>query len=166
MVSLAGGEKNRELFWLFCCFYCFVVQSLNCARLLVTPRTPASQAPPSSAISQSLLKFMSIELAMLPNHLILCHPLLLLPSIFPIIRVFSNKSSLSIRWPKYWSFSFSISPPNEYSGLTSLSLFTFMHWRRKWEATPVFLPGESQGRRSLVGCHLWGRTELDTTEMT
>ena len=182
------------------------------------------------------------------NHLILSHPLLP-PSIFPSIRVFSNESVLCIRWPKYWSFSFSIIPSNEYSGLisfrmdwldllqskglsrafsnttvqkhqffstqlffivqlshpykekamatrsstlawkipwteepgglqsmgsrrpghnwaTSLSLFTFMHWRRKWQPTTVVLPGESQGRGSLVGCHLWGRTESDTTETT
>ena len=76
----------------------------------------------SSIISQSLLKFMSIELVMLSNHLILFHPLLLLPSIFPIIRVFSNYLALCIRWPKYWSFSFSISPSNEYSGLISFRI--------------------------------------------
>ena len=232
------------------------------------------------------------------SHLILCRPLLLLPSFFPSIKVFSNKSVFRIRWPKYWSFSFSISPSNEDSGLisfridwldllavqgtlksllqhhsskasilwclaffivqlshpymttgkttaltrwtfvskvmslffnmlsrlviaflprskcllitstivwslekamaphsstlawkipwteepgrlqstgslgvghdwaTSLWLFTFMHWRRKWQPTPVFLPGESHGQRSLVGCRLWGRTESDTTEAT
>ena len=181
------------------------------------------------------------------NHLILCCPLLL-PSIFPSIRVFSNESALLIRWPKYWNFSFNISPSNEHPGLisfrmdwlcllevqgnlkslpqhhsskasillhsaffivqlshpsekamaphsstlawkipwteepgglqsmgslrvghdwtTSLSLFTSMHWRRKWQPTPVFLPGESQGRRSLMGCRLWGLTESDTTEAT
>ena len=74
------------------------------------------------AISLSLLKLMSIESVMPSNRLILCHPLLLLPSIFPSIRVFSSDSTLHIRWPKYWSFSFSISPPNEYSGLISLGL--------------------------------------------
>ena len=182
------------------------------------------------------------------NRLILCCPLLLLSSILPSIRVFSNELALCIRWLKYWSFSFSISPSNEYSGLIScrmdwfdllavqgessptpqfrdinssvfnflygptltfvhdywensekvmaphsstlawkipwtkepgrlhgvaktrlrdsLSLFKFMHWRRKWQPTPVFLPGESQGRWSLVGCRLWGRTESDTTEAT
>ena len=72
--------------------------------------------------SQSLLKFMSIELVMPSNHLILCHPLLLLPSIFPSIRISSNESALPIRWPKYWSFSFSISPSNEYSGLISFRI--------------------------------------------
>ena len=192
----------------------FVIQLLSHVQLFA-----ALQAPLSSAISQSLLRFMSIEPVMLSNHLILCRPLLL-PSIFPSIRVFSHESALHIRWPKYWSFSFSIDPSNEYSGLISfrtdwldlltympsigiwtkvlgttlawkipwmeepgrlqsirsqrvrhdwapsLSLFTFMHWRRNWQPTPVFLPGESQGRGSLVGCRLWGRTELDTTDAT
>ena len=85
----------------------------------VTPWTVALQAFLSFTISWSLLKLMSIESVMPSNRLILCHPLLLLPSIFPSIRVFSNKSALHIRWPKYWSFSFSISPSNEYSGLVS-----------------------------------------------
>ena len=84
----------------------------------MTPWTVTYQAPLSSTISQSLLNSMSTE--SLSNHLILCHPLLLPPSIFPNIRVFSNESALHIRWPKYWSFSFSISPSNEYSGLISL----------------------------------------------
>ena len=83
------------------------------------PWTAACQAPLSSTISQSLLKLMSIELVMPSNHLILCRPLLLLPSIFPSIRVFSNESVLQIRWPKCWSFSFRISPSNEHSGLIS-----------------------------------------------
>ena len=174
---------------------------------------------------------MSTEPVMPSNHLILCRPLLLLPSIFPSIRVFSNESALCITWPNYWSFSFNSSPSNENSGLisfrmnwldlpavqgtlksllqhhsskasilqathsstlarkipwteepgrlqsmglprvghdqpTSLSLFTFMHWRRKWQPIPVFLPGESQGRGGLVGSRLWGRTESDTTETT
>ena len=152
------------------------------------------------------------------SHLILGRPLLLLPPIPPSIRVFSNESTLCMRWPKYWSFSFSIIPSKEIPGLisfricfnsqlalpsgkamaphsstvawkipwmeepgglqsmgslrvghdwaNSLSLFTFLHWRRKLQPTPVFLPGESQGQRSLVGCHLWGRTESDTTEAT
>ena len=167
------------------------------------------------------------------HHLILCHPLLLLPSIFPNIRVFSNDLALRIRWPKYQSFSFNISPSNKHPGLISLrmdwldllavqgtlkrffphhsskasilqhsaffivqfsypymttgktialTIWTFvgkimsllftmlsrliMHWRRKWQLTSVFLPGESQGQGSLVGCRLWGRTESDTTEAT
>ena len=88
----------------------------------VTPWTAACQASLSITNSRSLLKFMSIELVMASNHLILCHPLLLLPSIFPSIRVFSNKSALCIRWPKYWSFSFSISPSNENPGIISFRM--------------------------------------------
>ena len=107
------------------CYCCSV--SLSCFRLFVTPWTTACQAPLSSSISQSLLKFMSIELVMLSNHRILCKPLLLLPSIFPSIRVFSNESVLCIRWPKYWSFSFSNHPSNEYSGLISFKIDWFDH---------------------------------------
>ena len=97
-------------------------QSLNHVQLFVTPRTEACQASLSFTISQSLLKLMSIELVMPSNHFILCHLLLLLPSIFPSIRVFSNESALHIKWPKYWSFSFSISPSNEYLGLISFRI--------------------------------------------
>ena len=86
---------------------------------LSDPWTTAHQATLSLTNSQSLLKLMSIELVMPSNHLFLCHPLLLLPSIFPSIRVFSNETVLRIRWPKYWSFNFSISPSNEYPGLVS-----------------------------------------------
>ena len=98
------------------------VQSLSRVRLLVTPSTAARQAFVSITNSLSLLKFMSIESVMPSNHLILCRPLLLLPSIFPSIRVFFNESVLRIRWPKYWSFSFNISPSNEYSGLISFRI--------------------------------------------
>ena len=91
------------------------VQLLSCIRLFVTPWTAANQAFLSITNSRNLLKLMSIELVMPSNHFILCRPLLLPPSIFPIIRVFSNESVLCIRWPKYWSFSFNISPSNEYS---------------------------------------------------
>ena len=87
-----------------------------------TPRTTTCQPSLSITNTQSLLKLMSIELVMPSNHLILCHPLLLLPSIFPSIRVFSNDSPLRIRWPKYGSFSFSISPSNEYSGLIAFRM--------------------------------------------
>ena len=93
----------------------------------MTPWTAACLASLSSMISWSLLKFMSIKSVMLSNHLIFCHPLLFLPSVFHRIRVFSSESSLCIRWPKYWSFSLSISPSNEYSGLISsrIDLFNF-----------------------------------------
>ena len=100
----------------------FSVQSLSRVRLFATPWTAAHQASLSITNSRSLLKFMSIELVMPSNHLILCRPLLLLPSVFPSIKVFFNESALLIRWPKYWSFSFSISPSNEYSGLISFRM--------------------------------------------
>ena len=91
----------------------------------MAPWTAAHQASLSITNSQSLLKLMSIELVMLPNHLILCRPLLLLPSIFPGIRDFSSESALLIRWPQYWNFSFSISPSSEYSGLISFRIDWF-----------------------------------------
>ena len=103
---------------------CPSVQSLSHVRLLVTLWTAARQASLSITNSQSLLKLMSIESVMPSNHLILCHPLLFTTSIFPSIRVFSKGSVLHIRWPKYWSFSFTISPSNEYSGL----IFFRMDW--------------------------------------
>ena len=157
----------------------------------MTPWTAARQASLSITSSQTLLKLMPIESVMPSNHLILHHPLLLLPSVFPSIRVFSNESALHIRWPKYWSFSFSISPSNEHSGLicsrmdwldllavqgtlksllqhhgskASILWRSAFFWRRQWHPTPVLLPGESHGWRSLVGCSPWGRYESDMTE--
>ena len=107
--------------------YIFVafVQLLNHARLFATRWTAACQAFQSFTVSLSLLRLMSIELVMPSCHLILCRPLLLLPSVFPSIRVFSNESALCIRWPKYWSFSFSISPSNADSGLISFRIDWF-----------------------------------------
>ena len=102
----------------------FVIQSLSCVWFFVTPWNAAHQASLSFAISWSLLRLMSTEPVMPSKHLILCHPLLL-PSIFPSIRVFSNESTLHIRWPKYCSFSFNISPSNEYSGLISFGIDWF-----------------------------------------
>ena len=99
-----------------------LVQSLRGVQLFVTPWTAARQASLSITNSHSLLKLMSIESMMPSNHLILCCPLLFPPSIFPSIRVFSNDSVLCIRWPKYWSFSFSINPSNKYSGLISFRM--------------------------------------------
>ena len=98
------------------------VQSLSRVKLFGTPWTAACQASLSITNSWSLLKLLSIQSVIPSNHLILCYPLLLPPSIFPSIRVFSNESALPIRWPKYWSFSFSISPSNEYSGLISFRM--------------------------------------------
>ena len=112
-MSIACHTKYPPLL----CPACAVVQLLSHVWLFATPWTAARQA--FLSISQSLLKLMSIELVMPSNHLILCRPLLLLPSTFPSIRFFSNESVLSIKWPKYWSFSFSISLSNEYSGLIS-----------------------------------------------
>ena len=231
-------------------------QFSSVSRSCLTLCDPMNRSMPGLPVHHQLQEFklMCIESVMPSSHLILCCPLLLLPPIPPSIRIFSNESTLCMRWPKYWSFSFSISPSNEHPGLisfrmdwldpsplqskglsrvfsntigqrhqffsaqrlmyyaftlssswfpekamashsttlawkipwaeepgglqtmgslgvrhdweTSLSLFTFMHWRRKWQPAPVFLPGESQGWGSLVGCHLWGCTESDTTEAT
>ena len=230
------------------------VHSLSRVRLYATPWIEACQASLSITNSQSSLRLTPIESAMPSSHLILCCPLLLLPPIPPSISVFCNESTFPMRWPKYWSFSFSIIPSKEHPGLisfrmdwldllavqgilksllqhhiskasilrhsafftvlalikdslsvdkgegngtplrysclenpmdrgawwaavhgvaggpTRLSDFTFtFHFHaleRKWQSTPVFLPGESQGQGSLVGCHLWGRTESDMTEAT
>ena len=123
------GHHSESVFsaWGNNLFYCYQfssssVQSLSHVRLFVTPWTAGRQASLSITNSGSLLKLMSIKSVMPSNHLILCHLLLLPPSVFPSIRVFSNESVLRIWWPKYWSFSFSISPSNEYSGLISFSI--------------------------------------------
>ena len=102
-----------------------VVQLLSRVRLFATPWTKPRQASLSLTVSWSLLKFMPIESVMLSNHFLLCCPLLLLPSVFPSIRVFSSESTLYIRWPKCWSFNFSISPSNEHSGLISFRIDWF-----------------------------------------
>ena len=118
------------LIFFLCGCVCFSsVRLISRVRLFVTAWTAACQASLSITNSRSLLKVMSIELVMPFNHLILSCPLLLPPSIFPSIRVFFNESVLRIRWPKYWSFSFSISPSNEYSGLI---FFWCVYWFRIW----------------------------------
>ena len=99
-----------------------LIQSISRLQLFAIPWTAAHQATLSIINSRSLLKLMSIASVIPSNHLILCHPLLLQPSIFPSVRFFSNVSALHIRWPKYWSFSFTISPSNEYSGLISFRM--------------------------------------------
>ena len=120
----------------------------------MTPRTEACQVPLSFTVSQSLLKLMPIELVMPSNHLILCHPLLLLPSIFPSIRVFSDESVVC-SWSKYWSFSFSISPSNEYSGLISFGIdwFDLLAIQRtiKSSPTPQFKSINSSALNLLYG---------------
>ena len=108
------------------------LQSLSCVRLFAAPWTATHQASLSITNSLSLLKFMSIESVMPSNHIILSHPLLLLPSIFPIIRVFSNELALCIRWPKYCGFSLNISPSSEYSGLISLGWTGWISLQSKW----------------------------------
>ena len=111
--------------WLFQARLAVAAQSLGHVRLFVTPRTVAFQAPSSSTVSQSLFKCTSTELVTLSNHLILCGPPLLLPSIFPNIKLFSIESALCTRWPNFWSFSFSISPSSEYPGLISFRMDWF-----------------------------------------
>ena len=105
--------------------FIFLGSKNHCIQLFVTPWTATHHVSPSFPISWSLLKFMSIELVMLSKHLILCCPFPLSLSLFPSIRVFSNELALCIRWPKYWSFSFSISPSNNYSGLISIRIDWF-----------------------------------------
>ena len=117
-----SSEEHEAMSDIFLLWNSSSVQSLCRVRLSATPWTAAHQASLSIANSWSLLKFMSIESVMPSNYLILCHPLLLLSSIFPSIRVFSSESVLCIRWPKYCSFSLNISPSNEYSGLISFRI--------------------------------------------
>ena len=138
-----------------------VVQLLSHVQLFVTLWTAECQAPLFSTISQSLLKLMSIELVMLSNHLILCCPLLLLPSIFPSIRVFSNRSALCIRWPKDWSFSFSISPSNEYSGLIPLGLTGFISFVSKG-LSRVFSSTTVQKHQFGAQLSLWSNSHIHT----
>ena len=125
--ACAHGEKKRQTGESICCSAEITTISYQLSSVQSLSRDPmdcSMQASPSITNSQSLPKLMSIESVMPSNHLILCRPLLLPPSIFPSIRVFSNESALRIRWPKYWSFSFSISPSNEHPGLMSFR----MHW--------------------------------------
>ena len=120
MLNRSGGSEYICLNWMYLQFSS--VQSLICVRPFETPWTAAHQASVSITKSWNLLKLMYIESVMPSNHLILCCPLLLLPSVFPSIRVFSNVSVLCIRWLKYWSFSYNISPSNEHSGLISFRI--------------------------------------------
>ena len=121
-LTLGFCKQQSNRIFRFTSFLFSSVQSLSRIQLFVTSWTAAHQASLSITNSWSLPKLMSIESVKPSNHLILCHPLLLLPSILPSIRVFSNESALLIRWPKYWSFSFNISPSNEYSGLISFRI--------------------------------------------
>ena len=139
-------------------------QSLSRVCLFATPWTAAHQASLSITNSQSLLKLMSIESVMSSNHLILCRPLLLPPSIFPSIRVFSNESVLHISWPKYWSFSFNISPSNEHPGLT--------YFRRDWlnllavQGTLKSLLQHHSSKASILRCSAFFIVQLSHPYMT
>ena len=140
------------------------VQSLSGVRLFATPSIAARQASLSITNSRSLSKLMSIELVMPSSHLILCHPLLLLLSIFPSIRVFSNESTLRMRWPKYWSFSFSISPSNEHPGLIS--------FRMDWldllavQGTLKSLLQHHSSKASILRCSAFFTVQLSHPYMT
>ena len=135
-----------------------VVQSLSQDWLFAAPWTAAHQASLSSTISKSLLKLMSIESVMLSSHLIFCHPLLLLSSIFPSIRVFSKELALCIRWSKYWSFSFSISPSNEYSGLISFRINCFD--LLAVQGTLRSLLQHHNSKASILWCSAYGPTSV------
>ena len=140
------------------------VQSLSHVRLFASPWIAARQASLSINNSRSSPKSMSIESVMTSNHLILCHPLLLLPSIFPSIRVFSNESPLRIRWPKYWSFSFNISPSNEHPGLIS--------FRMDWldllavQGTLKSLLQHHSSKASILRCSAFFIVQLSHCEIT
>ena len=140
------------------------VQLLSHVRLFATPWTAAHQASLSISNSRSVLKLMSIESVMPSNHLILCRPLLLLPSIFPSIRVFSNESALRIRWRKYWSFSFTISPSNEYLARIS--------FRMDWldllavQGTLKSLPQHHSSKASILWCSAFFLVQLSHPYMT
>ena len=125
MFFLSFNRKCIIKRYTFINLFVAIVQLLSHVQLFPTRWTEACQASLSFTNCQSLLKLMSIELVMPSNHLSLCRPLFLLPSTFPTIRVFSNESAFHIRWPKYWSFSFSIIPSNEYSGLISFRIDWF-----------------------------------------
>ena len=143
------------------CCYCSVTQSVQ---LFVTPWTAACQASLSLIISWSLPKFISIALVMPSSHLILWCPLLLLPSIFPSIRDFSSESAVHIRWPKYWSFSLSISPSNEYLGLISLKVVWFDLLAGQ-ETLRIFLQHHSS-KAAILQCSAFFTVQLSWPHMT
>ena len=154
-VNLSRLQKKSQWTKELCFYIAVVVQSLSRVWLCGTPWTATCQASLSFIISQSLLKLISIESVMPSNDLVLCCPLLLLPSIFPSIRVFSNESALHIRWPKYWSFSFSTSPSNEHSGLISfrmdwLDLLAVHRDSQESSPTPQFKSINSSGLSILM----------------
>ena len=149
--------------FLFFNSFVVVVQSLSHVQLFATPWTEACQASLSFTISQNLLKFMSIVFVMPSNHLILCCPLLLLPSIFPSIRVYTNELALRIRWPKYWSFSFSISPSSEHSGLISSRIDWF---DLEIQETPKSPLRHHNLKASILRCSAFVMVQLSHPYMT
>ena len=160
--------ENNKKGYICCCFSVAQVVSDS----LQPHGLQYARLPCPSSSPRSLLKLRAIELVMPSNHLIICHPLLLLPSIFLSIRVCSNELALHIRWPKYWSFSFSISSSASLVAQTIKNLpamqetwVWFLVWEDpKWQPTPVFLPRESPWTEEPGGCSLWGCKELDVTE--
>ena len=141
----------------------FIVQLLSHVWLFMIPWTSACQASLSMTVSRSLLKLMPIKLVMPSNHLILCHPILLLPPIPPSIRVFSNESVLRIRWPNYWSFSFSINPSKEYSGLISFRIWldgSPCSQRDSQESSPI--PQFENMNSPLLSLLLWSNSDICT----
>ena len=156
LLSFQSWKKANSLSIL-----CVQVQSHNCIQLFATPWTAAHQASLSITNSQSLLKLMYIESVMPSSHLILCHPLLLLPSISPRIRVFSNELVLHIRWPKYWSFS--ISPSDKYSGLISFRI----HWfNLEVQRTLKSLLQNHSSEGSILRCSAFFMVQLSHPRMT
>ena len=156
-IAILGIKINFQVIWLFKfwtkAWSVSSVQLLSCVWLFVTPWTAPHQASLSITNSRSLFKLMSTESVMPSNHLIFCHPLLLPPSIFPSIRVFSNESVLHIRWPMYWSFSFSFSPSSEYSGLISfrmdwLDLLAVQGTLKSLKLPYASYPSPSEGRQT------------------
>ena len=139
------------------------VQLLSCVQLLVTPWTAARQASLSITNSRSLHKLMSIE-SVMPSNLLLCHPLLLLPSVFPNIRVFSNEWAFRIRWPKYWSFSFNISPSNEHLGLISFRMDCLDLLAVQW--TLRSLLQHHSWKASILRCSAFFTVQLSHPYMT
>ena len=161
--SHCSPKNHVNSFIHFSSYHCYCSVSKSCL-LFATPWAAASQAPLSFTISQILLKFMSIELSILFNHLILCHPLLLLPSISPIIRVFSNELAFHIRWPKYWSFSFSINSANEQSGLISFRMTGLISLQSK-RLSRVFLQHHSL-KASILRCSAFSTVKLSHPDTT
>ena len=144
MFEQRTGEPCGCLWQLYSRLVVAIVQLLSCVQRFVTPWTATCQATLSFLISRSLLKLMPIDLVRPSNHLILCCPLFLLPLIFPSIRVFSNESALCIKWPKYWSFSFSVSPSNVYSRYSRLK-----NIKGKEAEVAAWLANSRVARRSL-----------------